>query len=349
MRGSRIGELVRGLALGYTRDRTALFFSLIFPLIFLLVLGGIFGNDSQTPRVDVFVVGDGPLISKLSTDSLDIERVSSVEDGLEQVREGDRPALIYERGRTLVVRYAASDQVGGATVRGIVEGVVNQANLEAAGTEPRYALEASRVEDDSLSPIEFFTPALLAYAISIGAVFGAALTLVTWREKGLLRRLRLAPLRPSEIATGRVMVSLAIALVQLLLFLGAGVLLFDLSLDASWWMAFPLILVGTLAFLAIGLITGAVTNTAEGASAVANLITLPMAFLSGAFFPIDLAPGWLQAVSKALPLTYLVEGLQDAMVRGLSAAAALPELGVLAAFALGLGVLGIRLFRWETV
>ena len=121
MRGSRIGELVRGLALGYTRDRTALFFSLIFPLIFLLVLGGIFGNDSQTPRVDVFVVGDGPLISKLSTDSLDIERVSSVEDGLEQVREGDRPALIYERGRTLVVRYAASDQVGGATVRGIVE------------------------------------------------------------------------------------------------------------------------------------------------------------------------------------------------------------------------------------
>ncbi len=215
MRGSRIGELVRALALGYVRDRTALFFSLLFPLIFLLVLGGIFGNDSQTPRVDVFVAGDGPLISRLSTDTLDIERVSSVEDGLEQVREGDRPALIYERGRTLVVRYAASDQVGGATVRGIVEGVVNQANLEAAGTEPRYALEASRVEDDSLSPIEFFTPALLAYAISIGAVFGAALTLVTWREKGLLRRLRLAPLRPSEIATGRVMVSLAIALVQL--------------------------------------------------------------------------------------------------------------------------------------
>ena len=252
-------------------------------------------------------------------------------------------------GETLVVRYAASDQVGGATVRGIVEGVVNEANLEAAGTEPRFALEASRVEDDSLSPIEFFTPALLAYAIAIGAVFGAALTLVTWREKGLLRRLRLAPLRPSEIATGRVMVSLAIALVQLVLFLAAGVLLFDLSLDASWWMAFPLILVGTLAFLAIGLITGAVTKTAEGASAVANLITLPMAFLSGAFFPIDLAPGWLQAVSKALPLTYLVEGLQDAMVRGLSATAALPELGILAAFALGLGVLGIRLFRWETV
>ena len=145
------------------------------------------------------------------------------------------------------------------------------------------------------------------------------------------------------------MVSLAIALVQLVLFLAVGVLLFDLSLDASWWMAFPLILVGTLAFLAIGLITGAVTKTAEGASAVANLITLPMAFLSGAFFPIDLAPGWLQAVSKALPLTYLVEGLQDAMVRGLSAAAALPELGILAAFALGLGALGIRLFRWETV
>ena len=252
-------------------------------------------------------------------------------------------------GDTLVVRYAASDQVGGATVQGIVEGLVNQANLEAAGSQPRYALEASRVEDESLSPIEFFTPSLLAYAISLGAVFGAALTLVTWREKGLLRRLRLAPLRASEIATGRVTVSLGIAFLQLLLFLGAGVLFFDLTLDASWWMAFPLILVGTLAFLAIGLITGAVAKTAEGASAVANLITLPMAFLSGAFFPIDLAPGWLQALSKALPLTYLVEGLQDAMVRGLGAAAALPELAVLAGFAVVLGAIGIRLFRWETV
>jgi ABC-2 type transport system permease protein len=348
MRWGRLRELVRGLALGYVRDRTALFFSLVFPLMFLLVFGGIFGDEGIS-RVEVFVTGSGDLIAALPTDSLEIERVPSVEDGVERVREGEAPALVYQQGDTLVVRYAASDQVGGATVRGIVEGVVNSANLEAAGAPPRYSLEASQVEDDSLSPIEFFTPGLLAYAISIGAVFGAALTLVTWREKGLLRRLRLAPLRPSEIATARVFVSLAIALVQLLLFLAVGVLLFDLSLDESWWMAFPLILVGTLAFLAIGLITGAVTKTVDGASAVSNLVTLPMAFLSGAFFPIDQTPEWLQTVSKVLPLTYLIEGLQDAMVRGLGASAALPELGILAAFGLAFGVVGIRLFRWDAV
>jgi ABC-2 type transport system permease protein len=313
------------------------------------VFGGIFGNDDETPRVEVFVAGSGPLVSALPADTLDIERVPTIEDGVERVREGDRPALVFQRGDMLVVRYAASDQVGGATVRGIVEGVVNRANLEAAGGAPRYAVEASRVEDESLSPIEFFTPGLLSYGIAMGAVFGVALTLVVWREKGLLRRLRLAPLRPSEIAGGRIVVSLGIAFVQLLLFLAVGVLLFDLSLDASWWMAIPLIFVGTLAFLAIGLITGAITKTEEGASAVANLITLPMAFLSGAFFPIDLTPAWLQAVSKALPLTYLIEGLKDVMVRGLGAAAALPDLAILAAFAAALGALGIRLFRWDTV
>jgi ABC-2 type transport system permease protein len=344
----RLRELVRALALGYVRDRTALFFSLLFPLIFLLVFGSIFGGGG-TSKTDVFVAGSGPLVAGLPEDILDIERVPTVEDGIERVLDGDRPALIYERGQTLVVRYAASDQVGGATVRGIVEAVVNDANLEAAGSRPRYQVQASQVEDESLSTIEFFTPSLLAYAISIGAVFGAALTLVTWREKGLMRRLRLAPLRPTEIATGRVTVSLAIALVQMLLFLLVGVVIFDLTLDASWWMAFPLVLAGTIAFLAIGLITGAVTKTADGASALANLITLPMAFLSGAFFPLDLSPEWLQTVAKALPLTYLVEGLQDAMVRGLGAAAALPELGILLAFALVLGAVGIRLFRWETV
>jgi ABC-2 type transport system permease protein len=349
MSRSHVGELVRALTLGFVRDRTALFFVIVFPLMFLLVFGGIFGSEGRTPKVEVFVAGSGPLLSSLPTEALDIERVPSVEDGIDRVRDGDRPALVFERGDTLVVRYAASDQIGGATVRGIVEGVVNRANLEAAGSPPRYAFEASRVEDDSLSPIEFFTPGLLSYGISMGAVFGVALTLVVWREKGLLRRLRLAPLRPSEIAAGRIVLSLGIAFVQLLLFLAVGVLLFDLSLDASWWMAFPLIFVGTLAFLAIGLITGAITKTEEGASAVANLITLPMAFLSGAFFPIDLAPDWLQAVSKVLPLTYLIEGLQDVMVRGLGAAAALPDLAVLAAFAVALGTLGIRLFRWDTV
>ena len=81
-------------------------------------------------------------------------------------------------------------------------------------------------------------------------------------------------------------------------------------------MAIPLLVAGTLAFLAIGLLAGAVAKTPEGAVNLANFIVLPMAFLSGSFFPLEGAPGWLQTVSKAFPLRHLNEGMLDVMVRG---------------------------------
>ena len=64
-------------------------------------------------------------------------------------------------------------------------------------------------------------------------------------------------------------------------------------------MSIPLIVVGTLAFLSIGLLAGSFAKTPEAAGAIANLIVLPMAFLSGAFFPLDGAPGWLHASPRS--------------------------------------------------
>ena len=218
----------------------------------------------------------------------------------------------------------------------------------AAGAPARYALSAQRVEDDSLSAIEFYTPGILGWAISVGAVFAAALTLVNWREKGILRQLRLAPVTVGEIGLARVLVSVGVAIVQLVVFFAVGIGIYGLRLSGAWWMALPLVVAGTLAFLAVGLLVGGLVKTVDAASAVANLVVLPMAFLSGAFFPVDAAPGWLQLVAKLMPLRYLLEGLKDVTVRGLGASAALPELGILLAFAAVVGAIGTRVFRWDS-
>src|SRR5690606_4116010 len=113
----------------------------------------------------------------------------------------------------------------------------------------------------------------------------------------------------------RIGVSLAVALVQLAIFIGFSMLL-GMRLTGAWWMSIPVVLAGTLAFLSIGLLVGALAKTAEGGAGLANLITLPMAFLSGAFVPLEAAPGWLQTVSQFMPMRYLVEGMKDVMVRG---------------------------------
>ncbi|MFN0088827.1 MAG: ABC transporter permease [Acidimicrobiales bacterium] len=347
MRARRAGELARAMFTGFVRDPAAAFFTLLFPLLFLVIFGGIFGDDDSRSRFDVLVTGAGPVIEALPTQILDIETVPSLQAGVERVSDGDAVAVIAEDGDQITIRYQATDQVGGQTVIGVVNSVVDQANLDALGGAETYQLQAQQVEDESLSGIEFLTPGLLAWAVSIGAVFGGALTLVNWRTKGVLRRLRLTPTPAGEIAAARVAVSLAVALVQTALFLAVGVVIFDLQLSGPWWMAVPLVLVGNLAFLSIGLLVGAVSKTVDAASTIANLVVVPMAFLSGAFIPLDAAPAWMQAVADFMPLTHLLEALKDVMVRNQPAASTLPHIAVLVGFAAAFTLLATRLFRWD--
>jgi ABC-2 type transport system permease protein len=183
-----------------------------------------------------------------------------------------------------------------------------------------------------------------------GATFGAAITLVGWRQNKLLRRLRLAPVRTGSIVAARIGISVAIGLIQLAVFLAIATLpYFGLRLAASWWMAVPLVVAGILAFLSIGLLVGAVAKTQQAATSIANLVIVPMAFLGGAFIPLDFAPAWIRQVSYAMPLRYLVTGMQDVMARGEGPASALPAIGILLAFTAVVVAIAVCVFRWDDV
>ncbi|MEI2715295.1 MAG: ABC transporter permease [Nocardioides sp.] len=194
---------------------------------------------------------------------------------------------------------------------------------------------------------KFIAPGLLGWAVAMGGVFNTAMPLVTWRTNKLLRRLRLAPVRTSSLVLSRVVVCLTVALLQTAIFLGVGVGVFGLQLSGWWWLAVPLILVGCLAFMSIGMVAGAVSRTAEGASGLANVIVTPMAFLSGSFIPLDQAPGWMQTFSKVLPLGQLNEGMLDLIVRGEGPSALVVPVLVLLGFAAVFAAISARLFRWD--
>src|SRR5690606_39792301 len=134
--------------------------------------------------------------------------------------------------------YSAADQVGAGTVQAIMREIVQGANFAANPTPPRFTIEALQVEDESLQPIQYLTPGLLGWAVATGAMFGAALTLVTWRQKKVLRRLRLSPVGTVSVISARLAVSIAIALVQGVIFVAVALLpVFGLRLSGSWWMA----------------------------------------------------------------------------------------------------------------
>lgn len=340
---------------GVLRDKQTLFWTLAFPLMFLLLFGSIYsGGGGETSRTSLVTIGSVPLIDGLPPqartqfDSMfDLRGSKPRQEALDEVRAGDVDAAVEMVGREVILHYSQADNVRAMTVQGTMDSYVQGANQALAGTPPTFTLRPEPVEDASLKPIQYIAPGLLGWAVAMSAMFNAAMPLVQWRINKLLRRLRLAPVSIATLIGSRTLVALVIALVQVALFLGLGVGLFHLKLTGWWWVAVLLILVGTLTFMAVGLAVGAVSKTADGASGLSNLILMPMAFLSGSFLPLAFAPDWIRTISKFLPLGHLNEGMLDLMVRGKGPESALLPAAVLIGFMIGFVALAVALFTWE--
>src|SRR5690606_36508837 len=130
------------------------------------------------------------------------------------------------------------------------------------------------------------------------AVFGIAFTLMQWRTDDILRLIRMSPAPLSAVIGSRYAIALVVGAVQSLLFVGVAMLpLFGLRPASGWPLLIPVLLLGVTTFLLLGVIIGSFADTPESVAATANFLMLPMAFLSGSFFPLDSMPSWLQHVS----------------------------------------------------
>ena len=338
---------------GFLRDKQSVFFAVVFPLMFLILFGGVFTFE-QSDKMNLVVVGDVTLVDQMSGEGLrafersfETTRTDDRVDALAEVRNGDADAALEMSGDMLVVHYSETDRVQAAIVQGTLRAFVDAANVAASGQPPTFTIRTERVEDESLTTIQFVTPGLLGWAVAMSAAFGAAATLQGWRTSKLLRRLRLSPASTGSIVAARIVVAVVVALAQMAIFIGLAAAAFGMRLTGYWWLAIPLLVAGTLSFMSLGLLAGALARTPEGAVNLANFVVLPMAFLSGSFFPLDGAPGWLAAISRLMPLRHLNEAMLDVMVRGMGPSATVVPLAILLGFAAVVGLVAVRLFHWD--
>jgi ABC-2 type transport system permease protein len=188
---------------------------------------------------------------------------------------------------------------------------------------------------------------LIGYGVAATAFASLAITLVVRREAGLLKRVRGTPLSPATYLTA-VIASMVIVIAAQA---AAQVLIGRFVLDAAW-PASPVSFVvalamGAAAFAALGLAITTVVRTAEGSSAVVNAVYLPMAFISGSFFSPRDMPRFLEVVSEALPLTYLLRLIRSTFIEGkllTSSPGAIAAVLVWGLFGLAVAM---RMFRWE--
>ncbi|XVX20619.1 ABC transporter permease [Actinomycetota bacterium] len=345
--------LTRAQWKGFWRERQNLFWILAFPLMFLVLFGSIYREDAA-PKYELVQIGDVALFDRMPAegkqalaDVFEITRSTDKAAAIQQVKDGDADAAVSMTGTTLELHYTGADTTAAGMLQGTLDSFVQSANQAVSKTPATFQLKSTRVEDARLKPIQFLAPGLLGWAVAMGAAFNSAMPFVQWRVNKLLRRIRLTPVRPESLVASRAVLSVVIALIQTALFLGIAVGFFDLKLSGAAWAAVPLVTAATLAFMALGLIVGAISKTVDAASGIANVVTLPMAFLSGSFIPLEMAPDWLLTISKFMPLRWLNDGLMDVLVRGKGAEAIGLPILVLLAFAVVCSLVAARLFKWD--
>jgi ABC-2 type transport system permease protein len=208
-----------------------------------------------------------------------------------------------------------------------------------------YALLAAVYSGDvdGIPSQDYLLVGLLGYGAANTAFAGLAIALVIRRESGILKRLRSTPLPPATYVAAVLGSTLIVFTLQTSALVALGRVLFGASLPESWAALAGAVVIGVAGFAGIGLGVASLIRSAEGASAVVNVILLPMAFLSGSFGPAASLPAFLEAVSKVLPLTYYLRIVNAAYLDGESPLGDPAALAIVFAW----GAAGLAVAAWK--
>ena len=192
--------------------------------------------------------------------------------------------------------------------------------------------------------VDVLVPGLLVYVLATLAVMTLPETLADYRDRGILRRYRVTPLRSWQVLGSHACTQLAVGTTSAVLLLVVATVAFDLSAPASWLALLVAYAASAACLLGLGFLMAAVLPTVRTTQAVAAGLYFPAIFLSGAVWPTEALPDLAQALGRALPLTYAVDALREAWSGG---SVDLAAVGVLVGTAATAGALALRLFRWE--
>jgi ABC-2 type transport system permease protein len=346
----------------FYRDRTAVFFSFFLPLVIMLIFGVL--NFGAAAELDLGVVDEADTASSRAVvdafEQVPLLRVipGDLDEQLAELSEGDRSlVVVFPAGWELVPPGAPGYQPltaytneataqEGQTALLVVNAVVAQAIVTAGGGSPEPLVVVESVEGRDLGYIDFLVPGILGLTIMQLGLFSVAFGFVQLKTTGTLRRLFATPTSPGYFLGAQVSSRLLIAIIQVVILLAVGIA-FGAQLVGSIVVVLALAVIGSVVFLAMGFGVAGWAKNENQAAPVANLISLPMMFLSGSFFPREAMPEFLQTVTRFLPLTYLNDALRAVINDG----AGLDVIGTdvigLVVWAVISFVIATRLFTWE--
>ena len=355
----------------YFRNKQALFWALFFPMLVMLIFGMMNFDVYNAPSVGIH---DGAkseasrtLIQALQGNDDQVLKVSTgtPEDILHDLKFGEsRAAIVIPKNygvqgelAVLEVTYDERYSQERAVISTILGQVTDSLFKEYAAVPDEYRVENSIKVNESLIQGQgqgfkgWLIPGIAAMAIMQTGLFTVVFSLVRFKSQGVLRRLKATPIGATHFLAGQLTTKAIVVVIQTYVLVIVGALVLGVTINTgrlgAWFDLTVLALLGGALFIAMGLAISGWAKSEETAAPMANVISMPMMFLSGVFFPLSVMPDWLTRWSQYLPLTYLADGMRAITVEGATVTTLGNELIGLTVWIIIVFTIATKTFRWE--
>lgn len=339
------------------RNRAAIFWLIAFPVIFIVLFGYLLGGSDYSMSVGVANADTSPQSAQVvdqmkKVDSFKV-KTGTQDEEMKALDKGDRDiVVVFEPGKqanqtSAQIYYDESNAQTSQVAVSAIQQFFSEANQSITNAPQPFVTSVQSVNTQNMDYIDFLVPGILAMSIMNNGLMGLSSTFVTYREKGILRRIKATPFPLWSFISARIITQVIVAVVQSAILLVVGKALFDLQINGDFLSLTLMLSLGAVAFLAIGFLISGIARNTEVADSVSNAIAFPMMFLSGVFFPIDAAPTWMKPITQIMPLTYFANGLRDIMIEGVTLFTVWGDVLIMLGTAGVALVLAVRFFRWE--
>lgn len=346
-RWSGYARLLNARLLELKREPEVIFWVFGFPILLALGLGIAFRNKPADVTPVAIVAGPG------AQDALSLlkasPRGSSVRADIvdePQAQQGFRLGkydLVVAPDGTQGFQYRY-DPARPESV--LARALVNDALQAGAGRKDPVPTSVAISSEPGSRYIDFLIPGLLGMNLMNSGMWGIGFALVDMRQRKLLKRFVATPMRRSDFLLALTSSRLVLMVIEIVLLLGLGVLVFHMRVLGSLFSILLLATIGAVAFGGLGLLTASRAQKIESVSGLMNLVMMPMWIFSGVFFSAERFPALLQPFIKILPLTALNDALRATILQGASLAAQSGRLLILVLWGGISFALALRWFRW---
>jgi len=349
------------------RDKLALFFTFLFPLIFLFVFGAMNnGSGNISFKVALINNSDSAFAKQFAGKLRDSgtfkvdKTVTTLDEAKQKVQRSQIDGIIVlppdfgnvKAGDThpsgqAVIYYSRNNEQAGQTLVTVLDGTLKGINKQFVSVKTPFTVTGEAMNSKSLRSFDYAFTGLLGFAILGAGIFGPMNVFPELKKMGILRRLHTTPLRVWQYFLSNMMSNAVTGMLSIAAMFVAAVIFFHLKVVGNLLELTVFLTFGIIVILGIGLALGGWAINERQVAPLGNIIVFPMMFLTGVFFPRFLMPEWLQNISFYMPLTPIIDGARMILSEGKSLIDLGPQLAVMAVWTVIIYAIAFRVFRWE--